>query len=225
MSSKKKTAASTLQKEDRTNYNDVRSSPLKEHEIEGLTAYLKFLLERQPGESFSITKENFGDIKLLQWRALLERPPLSSAPIDSDDFRQSTAGRIPRNVIHVLAAIADVKFEDALRMSLHDLVLRAKRTTEEAAPNGGDGKAKAGRKVSEEELEVRNLVLERWKDFQLKYKEHNYSKASYENFAEWATNEYDNMPTNEPAELEKMIKAHRKWLRENPGTNAIQSDS
>jgi len=69
---------------------------------------------------------------------------------------------------------------------------------------------RAGRTVSQNDHEARKLVAERREKFKGEYKTLGYSRDSYENFAQWATNEFDDMPSDDPAELERMVRALRR---------------
>ena len=71
-------------------------------------------------------------------------------------------------------------------------------------------KKRVGREVAKETARQRKLVVDRWMKFSKKYKELGYTNASWEFFAQWSTGEYDDMPTDDPQKLEKMVRAHRR---------------
>ncbi len=66
-----------------------------------------------------------------------------------------------------------------------------------------------GRKVSRKMAEERQLVSDRFEEFKDDYKSLGFKKPSVECFAEWATDQFDDMPTDDPNELRKMLDAHR----------------
>lgn len=74
-----------------------------------------------------------------------------------------------------------------------------------------DKVAKAGgRTVTKDDHEARKLVSQRWELFGDKYKTLSYTRCSWDNFAAWATDEFDDMPSDDPAKLERMVNTYRK---------------
>ncbi len=68
----------------------------------------------------------------------------------------------------------------------------------------------AGRTVATDDYENRKLVAERWESFKDKYTELGYSRCTWETFATWASDEFDDMPSDNHAELKRMVDAYRK---------------
>lgn len=70
---------------------------------------------------------------------------------------------------------------------------------------------KGGRAPPDQEtLAVRTIVSERWEYFKVNYKELGHRRASWETFALWASDEFDDMPTDKPERLKAIYGAHRK---------------
>jgi hypothetical protein len=67
-----------------------------------------------------------------------------------------------------------------------------------------------GRTVAKDEYEARKRVAERWEQFAREYRELGYSRNSYEHFATWAAEQFDDMPSDDPEKLKALVDAHRK---------------
>ncbi len=67
-----------------------------------------------------------------------------------------------------------------------------------------------GRSVDGDEFKRRELVTKRWMYFKDNYKTLGYARASFELFAGWADGEYDDMPSDDPRSLKRMISTHRR---------------
>lgn len=107
---------------------------LSDVEVRGLIAYLESYLSRKPGERFTIS--DIRELGMVRWKQIIERPPLNSAPINSDEFRNSPAKLIPRNLLHDIAKRSKLSVDQAFQFSLHDLLLLAQRagSDESAVP-------------------------------------------------------------------------------------------
>jgi hypothetical protein len=68
----------------------------------------------------------------------------------------------------------------------------------------------AGRKVATDDYETRKRVAERWDSFSCNYKTLGYTRCTWENFAAWASEKFDDMPSDDHAELKRMVDAYRK---------------
>lgn len=80
----------------------------------------------------------------------------------------------------------------------------------EPAEHVQKSKRKAGRRRDPEKAKQRKLVCERWNRFRRDYRRLGYSKATYKNFAEWADEIFDDMPSVNPDEIRRMVNTYRK---------------
>lgn len=109
------------------------------------------------------------------------------------------------------AAIEDLPAEQRIRLGT------AVTNGPEEAPAP---RPKCGRRRDLEEQRQREMVAERWQHFKANYRDLGHSKASFEFFARWATDEYDDMPSDDWKVLKRMVDAHRKTPASRSSKNA-----
>jgi len=69
------------------------------------------------------------------------------------------------------------------------------------------------RRIREETALQRHAVFQLWKEFSRNYRDYDYTKPSYELFAQWATGKLDDMPSYTPGEVGKIVDTHTHWLK------------
>lgn len=80
-------------------------------------------------------------------------------------------------------------------------------------------RSKGGRKPADDATQrARKLVVERWECFSAEYRKLGYTRKSFDNFALWACDNFDDMPSDDPIVLEKMKDAHLTAKRRTPKT-------
>lgn len=77
-------------------------------------------------------------------------------------------------------------------------------------PRSATTTKKPGRPRDPQEAEERKMVSDRWEHFKQSYRQLGYPRRSYAHFATWANQTYDDMPSNDPEELKRMVDTHRK---------------
>ncbi len=70
--------------------------------------------------------------------------------------------------------------------------------------------APAGRTIATDDYENRKRVAERWNSFKGDYTTQGYNRPSWDNFAAWASEQFDDLPSDDPAVLKRMVDAYRK---------------
>ncbi|HUE72671.1 MAG TPA: hypothetical protein VMP01_17430 [Pirellulaceae bacterium] len=89
------------------------------------------------------------------------------------------------------------------------LAASGKEADEPVIPQNG-APSTSGRTVRRDEYESRKLVTERYAQFKREYKALGYGRPSYEHFAAWTADTFDDMPSDDAAELKRLVEAHRK---------------
>jgi hypothetical protein len=89
--------------------------------------------------------------------------------------------------------------------------------------NVAGGKKPAGRRLSDKDISRRAEILSRWHYFRATYGDlptpselgcPGVRQGTVEHFTAWAVEEYDDMPSDDPAKIERLIKAEQKRQRD-----------